>query len=392
MSYIVGNNNYSGEVSPLFCNLNYLQALNLANNSLSGMLPRCLGKSSSLEMLALTYNSFHGDIPPFCANRNSLKIVGLSYNRLQGKLPRSMADCTQLEFLDIGNNQMSDIFPSWLGVLPVLRGLILGSNAFHGIIGKPPTNHEFPNLCIIDLSNNLFSGMLPSKYMENWNFMKYVVANEGSQYFLVPSNSSINKYGNYYEFSYSIIIPVKGVKLTYYRTPYDLRLIDFSSNRFEGEIPASIIGSLRELHFLNLSNNALSGHIPSSLGNLTALEYFNVSHNHLWGQIPLGQQFGTFLEDSYQGNSGLCGKPLSKKCEGTESSRLPPPSSFEEDEEAGFTFEFDWYVVLPGVVSGLVVGVVAGNTLADKKHEWFVETFRRKRKSTTARVTRGRRT
>ncbi|KAM1218672.1 hypothetical protein FF2_045271 [Malus domestica] len=415
-SYAVGNNNYSGEVSPLFCNLNYLQFFDLANNSLRGMLPRCLGKSSSLEILKLKFNSFHGDIPPFCANRNSLKLVGLSYNRLQGKLPRSMADCTQLEFLDIGNNQINDIFPSWLGVLPVLRVLILRSNAFNGIIGKPPTNHEFPNLCIIDLSNNLFSGMLPSKYMENWNFMKYVVANKGSRYFLVSSDYNTNKYGSYYEFSYSMIIPVKGVKLTYDKTPYDLRLIDFSSNRFEGEIPASIIGSLRALHLLNLSNNAISGHIPSSLGNLTALEsldlsqnklsgripgslaqltfleYFNVSHNHLWGQIPLGQQFGTFLEDSYQGNSGLCGKPLSKKCEGSESSRLPPPSSFEEDEEAGFTFEFDWYVVLPGVVSGLVVGVVAGNMLADKKHEWFVETFRRRRKSTTARATRGRRT
>ncbi|KAM1218676.1 hypothetical protein FF2_045275 [Malus domestica] len=416
IAYNVGNNNYSGEVSPLFCNLNYLQVLNLANNSLSGMLPRCLGKSSSLEMLILTYNSFHGDIPPFCANKNSLKLVSLGYNLLQGKLSRSMADCTQLEFLNIGNNQISDIFPSWLGVLPVLRGLILGSNAFHGIIGKPPTNHEFPNLCIIDLSNNLFSGMLPSKYIENWNFMKYVVANKGSRYFLVSLNSSTNKYGNYIVDSYNMIIPVKGVKLTYDYTPYDMRLIDFSSNRFEGEIPEGIIGSLRELQLLNLSNNALSGHIPASLGTLTALEsldlsqnklsgmipgslaqltfleYFNVSHNHLWGPIPLGQQFGTFLEDSYQGNLGLCGKPLSKKCEGSESSRLPPPSSFEEDEEAGFTFEFDWYVVLPGVVSGLVVGVVAGNTLADKKHEWFVETFRRKRKSTTARVTRGRRT
>ncbi|KAM1358858.1 hypothetical protein ACFX15_045072 [Malus domestica] len=415
-SYIVGNNNYSGEVPPLFCNLNYLQVLNLANSSLSGMLPRCLGKSSSLEMLILTHNSFRGDIPPFCANKNSLKLVSLGYNQLQGKLPRSMADCTRLEFLDIGNNQISDIFPSWLGVLPILRGLILGSNAFHGIIGKPPTNHEFPNLCIIDLSNNLFSGMLPSKYMENWNFMKYVVANKGSRYFLVSSYNNTNKYGDYIQVSYSMIIPVKGVKLTYDQTPYDLRLIDFSSNRFEGEIPASIIGSLRELQLLNLSNNALSGHIPSSLGNLTALEsldlsqnklsgripgclaqltfleYFNVSQNHLWGPIPLGQQFGTFLEDSYQGNSGLCGKPLSKKCEGSESSRLPPPSSFEEDEEAGFTFEFDWYIVLPGVVSGLVVGVVAGNIMADKKHEWFVETFRRRRKSTTARATRGRRT
>ncbi|XP_068337007.1 receptor-like protein 7 [Pyrus communis] len=417
-SYIVSNNNYSGEVSPLFCNLNYLQDLNLANNNLSGMLPQCLGKSSSLEILHLMFNSFHGDIPPFCANKNSLKFVGLGYNRLQGMLPRSMADCIQLEFLHIGNNQISDIFPSWLGVLPVLRGLILGSNAFHGIIGKPPTNHEFPNLCIIDLSNNLYSGMLPSKYMENWNFMKYVVANEGSVankgslYFEVSSGKA-NKYGNFYQYSYYMVIPGKG---KYDYTPSDMRLIDFSSNRFEGEIPASIIGSLRALRLLNLSNNALCGQIPSSLGNLTALEsldlsrnklsgmipgslaqltflgYFNVSYNHLWGPIPLGQQFGTFLEDSYQGNSGLCGELLSKKCEGSGSSMPPPPSSLEEGEKAGFPLEFDWYVVLPGVVSGLIVGVVTGNTLADKKHEWFVEKFSRRRKPTTTWARRGRRT
>ncbi|XP_068337006.1 receptor-like protein 7 [Pyrus communis] len=391
-TYRVDNNNYSGEVSPLFCNLNYLQVLTLGNNNLSGMLPECLGKSSSLEILHLMFNSFHGDIPPFCANKNSLKFVGLGYNRLQGMLPRSMTDCIQLEFLHIGNNQISDIFPSWLGVLPVLRGLFLGSNAFHGIIGKPPTDHEFPNLCIIDLSNNLFSGMLPSKYMENWNFMKYVVTNKGSRYFTVSSNASTNKYGYYFQFSYEMIIHVKGVELTYHQTPYDMRLIDFSSNRFEREIPASIIGSLGALHVLNLSKNTISGQIPSSLGNLTALEsldlsqnklsgmipgslaqltflgYFNVSYNHLWGPIPLSRQFGTFLEDSYQGNSGLCGELLSKKCEASESSRRLPRSSFEEDEEAGLPFEFDWYVVLPGVISGLIVGVVAGNTLADKKH------------------------
>ncbi|KAB2634643.1 receptor-like protein 12 [Pyrus ussuriensis x Pyrus communis] len=377
--YLVNDNNYSGEVSPLFCNLNYLQVLNLGNNNLSGMLPQCLGKSSSLEILYLMFNSFHGDIPPFCANKNSLKFVGLGYNQLQGMLPRSMADCIQLEFLHIGNNQISDIFPSWLGVLPVLRGLILGSNAFHGIIGKPPTDHEFPNLCIIDLSNNLFSGMLPSKYMENWNFMKYVVANEGSRYFEVTSNKNTNKYGYYLQFSYEMIIPVKGVELTYDQTPYDLRLIDFSSNRFEGEIPASIIGSLRALQLLNLSDNTLSGQIPSSLASLTALESLDLSQNKLSGMIP---------GNSYQGNSGLCGELLSKKCEPSESSRRPPQSSFEEDEEAGFPFEFDWYVVLPGVISGLIVGVVTGNTLADKKHEWFVETFSRRRKPTTARATR----
>ncbi|CAL8138999.1 unnamed protein product [Prunus armeniaca] len=359
-NYFVKDNNYSGDISLSFCNLNNLHALDLSNNSLSGMLPKCLGNSSSPEILDLHHNSFHGSIPQICPGENSLKMVDLSYNQLQGKVPRSMANCTHLEFLSLGNNQLSDIFPSWLGALPGLKYLSLRSNGFHGMIGKPATNHEFPKLCITDLSNNGFSGI-----------------------YVVP---------------YSITTFAKGVELKYDATPYQLRLIDFSSNRFEGEIPAGIIGNLRGVHMLSLSNNALTGHIPSSLGNLTALEsldlsqnqlsgripanlaqlnflaYFNVSHNHLWGPIPLGQQFGTFLEDSYVGNSGLCGKLLSKKCE---SSRPPPPSIFEEDEDSGFQIELDWYVVLPGIISGLIIGVIFGDIWTNKKHEWFVEAAKR---------------
>ncbi|CAL2246017.1 unnamed protein product [Prunus armeniaca] len=409
-NYVVRDNNYSGDISPSFCNLDYLQALDLSNNSLSGMLPRCLGNSSSLEILDLRHNSFHGNIPQICPAENSLKMVDLSNNQLQGKVPGSMANCTHLEFLSLGNNQLSDIFPSWLGALPALQYLSLRSNGFHGMIGKPATNQEFPMLCIIDLSNNGFSGKLPSNYLDNWNSMKFVDDENHQIYFRVsPTSKRSNTYADSYDVPYSITTTAKGVELKYDATPSQLRLIDFSSNRFEGEIPAGIIGNLRALHSLNLSNNALTGQIPSSLGNLTALEsldlsrnqlsgripgnlaqlnflaYFNVSHNHLWGPIPLGQQFGTFLEDSYQGNSGLCGKPLSKKCD---SSISPPPSIFEEDEDSRFQIALDWYVVLPGVVSGLIVGVVAGNFWTSKNHEWFLEKFSRKRQP---RGTRGRR-
>ncbi|XP_020415145.1 receptor like protein 30-like [Prunus persica] len=410
INYVVGSNHYSGEISPSFCNLNHLHILDLSNNSLSGMLPQCLGNSSALEILMLMNNSFHGSIPQICPVANSLKMVDLSYNQLQGKVPRSMANCTRLEFLNLGNNHMRDIFPSWLGALPALQFLSLRSNGFHGMIGKYATNHDFPKLCIIDLSDNGFSGVLPSNCLENWNSMKFVDESQQT-YFQVISTSYNNsaKYSYSFSYPYSITTFAKGVELKFIWTPYLLRFIDFSSNRFEGEIPAGVIGNLRGLLFLNLSNNALTGLIPSSLWNLTALEsldlsrnqlsgripgnlaqltfleYFNVSYNHLWGPIPLGQQFGTFLEDSFQGNSGLCGKPLSKKCD---SSISLPPSIFEEDEDSGFQIALDWYVVLPGVVSGLIVGVVAGNFWTSKNHEWFFEKFSRKRQP---RGTRGRR-
>ncbi|KAB2606151.1 receptor-like protein 12 [Pyrus ussuriensis x Pyrus communis] len=183
------------------------------------------------------------------------------------------------------------------------------------------------------------------------------------------------------------------VELKYLRTPYLLRLVDLSSNKFEGEIPTGIIGKLRGLHLLNLSNNTFNGSIPSTLVQLNFLEYFNVSHNHLWGPIPLGQQFNTFQEDSYQGNSGLCGKPLSKKCKDSKSLTPSPPSVFEEDEDPKVPFKFDWYVVLPGVFCGLIVGFVAGNAFAEKKHEWFVETFsKRTRQPRAKKGSRGQRT
>ncbi|XP_021812010.1 receptor-like protein 12 [Prunus avium] len=409
-NYIVPENHYSGEIPPSFCNLNHLHILDLSNNNLSGMLPQCLGNSSGLEIFTLNSNSFHGNIPQLCpTGESSLKMVDLSYNQLQGKVPRSIANCTLLEFFNLGNNQISDIFPSWLGTLPALSILILRSNGFHGMIGKSATNHDFPKLCIIDLSNNDFSGMLPSNYLENWNSMKFVDKSSEQAYFVVSSTSDSS---GGYAFLYSITTFEKGVELDYFQTPYLLRLIDFSSNRFEGEIPAGIIGNLRALISLNLSNNALTGHIPSSLGNLTDLEsldlsrnqlsgripsnlaklnfleYFNVSHNYLRGPIPGGQQFETFLEDSYQGNSGLCGKALSKKCE---SSISLPPSIFEEDEDSGFQIELDWYVVLPGAISGLIVGVVAGNFWTSKNHEWFVETISRSKKPRGTRARRGHR-
>ncbi|RXH90115.1 hypothetical protein DVH24_032472 [Malus domestica] len=182
----------SGEISPSFCNLNDLKTLNLSNNNLRGKLPQCLGNSSNLGLLRLQNNSFHGNLPSLCPTVNSLASVDLSYNQLRGKLPRSIANCSRLVFLNIGNNHISDIFPSWLGALPVLLALILCSNRFHGVIRNPATTHEFPKLCIIDLSNNNFSGMLPLNYFECWNSLKFV---DKSKQTYVENSFSLNSLG-----------------------------------------------------------------------------------------------------------------------------------------------------------------------------------------------------
>ncbi|KAJ8448984.1 hypothetical protein Cgig2_004039 [Carnegiea gigantea] len=83
----------------------------------------------------------------------------------------------------------------------------------------------------------------------------------------------------------------------------DIKVIDFSSDKFPGKIRAAV-GNLRGLEALN---NTLSGGIPHELSELTYLEVFNVSYNNLVAPIPEGGQFSTFDSSSVDRNSGLCG-------------------------------------------------------------------------------------
>jgi Leucine-rich repeat (LRR) protein len=196
---------------------------------------------------------------------------------------------------------------------------------------------------------------------------------------------------------YTVTLANKGINLEYEKIQDVLRVIDFSSNRFEGEIP-EVVGSLKGLHLLNLSNNGLNGHIPSSLGNLTVIEsmdfsqnklfgeippqltqlyslqYFNVSNNRLTGPIPHGNQFDTFENSSFGGNSGLCGNPLSKKCEAFQSAQTPP-SHFEENQSSESPFEFGWKVVAIGYACGFVIGAVIGQIVIARKYDWFLKIF-----------------
>ncbi|EEF46852.1 serine/threonine-protein kinase bri1, putative [Ricinus communis] len=395
--YIISQNSLTGEISPMFCNLTSVLTLDLSRNNLSGSLPRCLGNFSNFVLVMdLRSNNFSGTIPDRFESECKVRMMDFSHNKLEGKLPRSLANCTKLEMLNLGNNQIYDVFPSWAGLLPQLRVLILRSNRLVGVVGKPETNFDFPQLQIIDLSDNTFTGELPFEYFQKWTAMKSIDQDQ-LKYIEVDISFQVLDYSWSNHFSYSITITNKGRETTYERILKFFAVINFSSNRFEGRIP-EVIGNLREVQLLNLSNNILTGQIPPSLGSMKELEaldlsrnqlsgeipmklaqlsflaFFNVSDNNLTGPVPRGNQFDTFENNSFDANPGLCGNPLSKKCGFSEASTLAP-SNFEQDQGSEFPLEFGWKVVLFGYASGLVIGVVIGCILDTEKNEWLVNTF-----------------
>ncbi|KAM7481586.1 hypothetical protein LguiB_006169 [Lonicera macranthoides] len=367
-----------GPLPSTLCDLTLLEFLDLSHNNLSGAILPCLGRfSGSLSVLNLEDNNFHGTIPITFAKRNIFEYLNFNSNLLEGKLPHTLANCKQLEVLDLGNNHLNDTFPVWLGALPKLKVLIFKSNRFHGSI--PNSVHiksPFTNLKIIDLSNNEFSGRIPLKYFRSFKAMMEVQGNSTKPEYMSNGHTDI-----YYE--YSVTVVMKGTERVLDKILTAFIVIDMSNNTFEGEIPNNI-KNLRSLRELNLSHNQFVGHIPPSLGNLfvlesldlsfnqltgeipqqltglTSLEILNLSQNHLMGRIPRGPQFNTFKNDSYSGNSALCGFPLSKDCGGEETPHQRSPTNLQQDDDSDFKSGFTWKAVCLGYGCGTILGLVMG--------------------------------
>ncbi|XP_024923957.3 receptor-like protein 6 [Ziziphus jujuba] len=382
--FSLSGNSLVGRIDPLFCKLGDLQYLDLSSNNLSGTIPQCLGNfNSSLLVVNLRINHFHGKMPQTCGDRSKLKTLDLSCNQLYGKMPSSLIKCEELQILNLSHNQLNDTFPFWLQSLLNLQVLILAHNKFHGPICCPHNFSGFLNLSIIDLSFNDFSGSLSSEYFTNWTSMSKIS----------HRNSSGVKYiGDDESYQYSVTVVNKGLEMLFVKIFTMFVCIDFSNNIFHGEIPETI-GDLQYLIVLNLSSNNFSGHIPSSLRNLvelesldlsnnklsgkippqltslTFLEYLNVSKNQLTGPIPQAGQIGIFPNSSFEGNAGLCGLPLSKKC-GT----LLPPSQDDEELDS-VSFSLSWKAVVIGYGGGLIIGLIAGHIITSRRPSLMFKIF-----------------
>ena len=94
----------------------------------------------------------------------------------------------------------------------------------------------------------------------------------------------------------------------------NLQIIDLAHNNFFGVIP-QCLGNFSYGGYPDLSINELYGPIPGSLSSLTFLSHLNLSFINLSRKISSRNQLQTLNESLiYEGNSLLCGLPLSTKC------------------------------------------------------------------------------
>ncbi|CAD6230109.1 unnamed protein product [Miscanthus lutarioriparius] len=148
-----------------------------------------------------------------------------------------------------------------LADLPVLSSLSLKNNTFTGALHGVDFSRLAPHLKLLYLSGNGFSGRFPESVL----------------------------------------------RLRH------LRRLDLSGNHLAGTIPPEIGHCLRALLTLNIQRNSFVGFVPDSLDAMPKLAELNVSGNHLEGRIP-NRLAAAFPASSFDGNPGLCGAPLARRC------------------------------------------------------------------------------
>eukprot|EP00271_Cylindrocystis_brebissonii_P019771 TRINITY_DN6201_c0_g1_i1.p1 TRINITY_DN6201_c0_g1~~TRINITY_DN6201_c0_g1_i1.p1 ORF type:complete len:1333 (+),score=204.16 TRINITY_DN6201_c0_g1_i1:466-4464(+) len=268
------NNSIFGPIPSSLGSISSLSQLRLGSNNLTGTIPSSLGQLYNLEVLDLGENNFDAgsEIPSTFANLTMLKEVYLNYTNLGGSLPILFAkNLPNLRVLYLNDNLFSGSIPPEYSFCQVYELYLKGNN----LTGLIPPLTNMTNIEVLDLSSNPLSGPLPLSLVSLRNTLKNLNISNTQISGPIPS-----EYGH-------LLIERDGHCRSYYGNTYCdpvSNTLDLSSNSLNGSIPTEF-GNLY-VTFLLLNNNSLTGSLPSSFASLDMIQDLDVSDNLFTGELP----------------------------------------------------------------------------------------------------------
>ena len=301
----VNSNRIRGELSQGILLLRSLRVLALQFNRLEGNIPSWIGDMIELREINFASNALSGDLPYDISRLKNLIMLNLNDNKLTGSL-EPLQSLTNLQALFLGDNDMKTrLIPQFLNMWPNLRILDLSDNY---IVSMLPENiFRHPTLRVIDLHGNAISGVIPEivegakleflALQDNHlqGSIPGTIGNLSNLYHLdlsnnqltgeIPKTGGLEALTNLESLFLSFNDFTEGIVPHYLAGMSNLRDLSLQRTKRTGGIPP-ILGTLTNLALLDLGDNALSGEIPTSLGAIPNLIFLILYRNYLTGAIP----------------------------------------------------------------------------------------------------------
>ncbi|KAL4334696.1 hypothetical protein GQ457_07G012780 [Hibiscus cannabinus] len=327
-------NHLSGKIPSSLTNLTHLEYLEMSSNSLQGSIPDELTAFRNLISLSLSDNLLNGTLPSWLYTVSSLKEIQLSDNQLSGHIKEFQSK--SLQGIVLNNNNLQGPFPSSIFQLANLTYLYLSLNNLSGVVHIDMFS-KLQNLQELDLSYNSLSltstaTATAEHTLPNLRLLKLTSCNVSEFPIFLRGPKSLKQLDPSSNNSDSKVpkwMEVVAKFDQFLEGPRRFRQLDLSNNKIGGEIPKWMhevgmdslsylnlshnsltrVGQLpwKNIEYLDLSsnlihgnlptppwttrvflisNNSLTGEIPSLICNASYLEVLDLSHNNLSGIIP----------------------------------------------------------------------------------------------------------
>jgi Leucine-rich repeat (LRR) protein len=268
---------------------------------------------STLVILDLAGNYLGGTIPVnlFNNSQKPMKFVYLQSNHLRGRIPDSIGESLQLQQVFLFKNSLTGSLPTNMVKLNRLQTLLVQDNELNGWPGPAVKSIGYPHsppqmmsaLQIVDLSNNLFTGPVPTQLFELPN-IRYVSITEGCFEGSLPQ--AVCSAPTMTHLILEGLTSGRGCATPIW-DPLGLFAQGFIYGRgLDGGIPTCLFQHAN-LTTLHLSGNGLDGSI-SAPSEPKALKDLSIAYNQLSGTIPVNLLQSSYSSFDLSNNkiSGTC--------------------------------------------------------------------------------------
>mmetsp|Transcript_16618 Transcript_16618/g.23101 ORF Transcript_16618/g.23101 Transcript_16618/m.23101 type:complete len:700 (-) Transcript_16618:251-2350(-) len=308
----LGFNEFQGSLPLNFGeNSTELKVLELRHNRLTGTTPLTIStKMTNLEVLSFSGNSISGILPSL-ENMNQLERIYFDDNKFVGPIPNVWGNKLEnLEEVWLDNNMLSGTIPESLAQLANLDDIYVNGNKLTGTVPKV--------VCEAQFNEDFFSDQRRSgsdvdedqkDYCDSVACPKGETAmDESFPCFQCPttaSNPYIGRVGSCVDLSEDrvIIKMIRSIQGGHGGDP----AMGHESNGSSSTISACDFNGVScnsqgKVMRIDFSNKGLTGTIPDELGFFEALQELDLSDNDLTGHLPSGLRFSPLKKMDISGN------------------------------------------------------------------------------------------